>query len=668
MQFIKSDQYGFYETTVGIDIGSRAAKGALVHKGRLYLSSAYTGVNMQTTAEEVLHDLLLQAEIEPRDISYLVGTGYGRVALSFSGFPVKMQTEIFCHALGAHVLNPEVRTVIDIGGQDSKVITVNADGEVTDFVMNDKCAAGTGRFLEKAAEMLSLPLEALGQVSLQSAKLLNISNQCSVFAESELISMLARGEYVADIAAGIHRAVTKRVLSLSRRLDPKQQIMFTGGVSQNIGMRKALEDVLQCRLAESEINPYYAGAIGGAALALRYLKQEKSLKKQLILASVKSDFQDLHHKIEQKLHSYIDGGENRKKIGYLCTYTPMELMHAADVSYIRLFQAGTAEEIAGGEQITRSFYCDFIKSILGAFREKDPLYLSLDGVYNFYTCDCTKRLSEAILNYFKDADTFVLPRKRHNPDSYQFLADELHFFAQTLEGLTGTRIDPRRLRESIRLYNRIRTILKNISGLRKQNPPLLSGGEFYDLMRGYFYLEPEQYLSICQDFWKQRQSRSVPNVDSGHNGSRIFLSGGLQSDGDMRLIDLLENELNARIVAEDHCTGLRAICYETDETAEPYAALAKAYMDKAPCARMQPLEDSLDFSVELAKEYNAEAVVFAYVKFCPCYGQIKNEFVKRFQKAGFPVLDIGLDYSRNDYGQLRTRLETFINMINGPER
>lgn len=646
-------------TVAGIDIGSRTAKGALVNDGKLYLTFTYTGIDMQETAEEVLEDLIMQSKVKRGDIAFLVGTGYGRVALKFTEFPVRMQTEIFCHAMGAHVLNPDVRTVIDIGGQDSKVISVGAEGTVTDFVMNDKCAAGTGRFLEKSAEMLSIPLEELGKISLESTKKLTISSQCVVFAESEMISLRARGYSVADVASGIHHSVAKRILSLCGRMHIEEKVLFTGGVSQNIGMRNALEEVLNCTLAETEINAFYAGAIGAAVFAGRYLHSEEDEPVSSLEKKATFSFEQLNQDISRKFQSYIEGTEIRKKVGYLCTYTPMELMHAAGVSYIRLFKVGTPEQISGGEQLTRSVYCDFIKSILGAFREKDPLYSSLDSIYNFYTCDCTKRVSEAILEYYKDADTFVLPRNRHNKDSYDFLAGEFRIFTETLEELTGKKVEPSRISESIRLYNKIRKILTEISTLRKCDPPKLSGGEFYSLMRGYFYLEPEHFLTVCTDALRRVKERTVSETGK----PRIFLSGGLQADGDMRLVELLEKELDVTIVAEDNCTGLKSISFNLDETEEPYASLAKGYMDKAPCARMKPLNDSIDFSVALAKEYKAEAVIYSYVKFCPCYGQVKNEFIKHFQDEGFPVLDMGLDYSRSDYGQLRTRLETFIDMV-----
>ncbi|SHH97733.1 CoA-substrate-specific enzyme activase, putative [Sporobacter termitidis DSM 10068] len=643
---------------VGIDIGSRAAKGALIYGNALYLTLSYTGVNMQQNAEEVLNDLLTQAGLNRRDVAFLVGTGYGRIAMKFSEFPVQIQTEIFCHALGAHALCPDISTVIDIGGQDSKVIAVGRNGAVMDFVMNDKCAAGTGRFLEKAAEMLSVPLETMGELSLQSTNELIFSSQCIVFAESELISMKARGTSTPDIAAGIHRAVAKRILGLYSRFDNGENVLFTGGVSQNIGMRRALEEVLHCHLAEPRVNAVYAGAIGAAVFAGRFLNSNNfhpdSIEKQAVFS-----FGEMGQSIERKMTSYIDGSEKRKKIGYLCTYTPMELMHAAGASYMRLLKSGTAEQISSGEQLTRSVYCDFVKSILGAFREKDPLYSSLDGVYNFYTCDCTKRVGEAILAYYKDADTFVLPRYRHNADSYEFLNGEFRFFAETLERLTGNGIEPSKLRESIRLYNSIRAKLREISELRKSDPPLLTGGEFYTLMRGYFYLDPEEYLALCTEALGRLKTREVQASPK----TRVFLSGGIHADGDMRLIEVLENELDIVIVAEDHCTGLKSISFDIDENEEPFQALAKGYIDKAPCARMKPLTDSMDFSLRLAKEYRADAVVYSYVKFCPSYGQTKHEFVRRFHDKGYPVLDIGLDYSKNDYGQLRTRLETFITMV-----
>jgi len=259
--------------TVGIDIGSRATKGVLLYDGRLYSTLVPSGVSSRETAGAILDDLVKQAGIRHEDVEYLVGTGYGRVALEFKDIPSQVVTEISCHAMGAHYLNPDTRTILDIGGQDSKAIKVDAlTGKVVEFIMNDKCAAGTGRFLEKVAILLELDLEQFGEAALRSENPTDISSQCVVFAESEVISYKAQGVPREDIAAGIHLATARRVKNLLKKVGLDDTILFTGGVSQNPGMRKAVKEVLGMDLGTTKLDATLAGALGAAIYAYDYAK------------------------------------------------------------------------------------------------------------------------------------------------------------------------------------------------------------------------------------------------------------------------------------------------------------------------------------------------------------------------------------------------------------
>lgn len=255
-------------TVIGIDIGSRTGKAVLLHDGHLYTAITPTGVHTQETADKLFGKLIKQTKLAQADIDYIVGTGYGRVSLEFGEVPHKIVTEISCHAMGAHVLNANVRSIVDIGGQDSKAIRVDPKtGKVVEFIMNDKCAAGTGRFLEKAAALLDLTTEELGAESLKATKPSDVSSQCVVFAESEVISLKARGATRADIAAGIHIATARRVRNLFNRLGLEEELVFTGGVSNNAGMKKVLEEILGHKISEVKLNTIYAGALGAAVIA-----------------------------------------------------------------------------------------------------------------------------------------------------------------------------------------------------------------------------------------------------------------------------------------------------------------------------------------------------------------------------------------------------------------
>lgn len=254
--------------TIGIDIGSRQSKAVLIWGNQVFTALVASGVDSQETAEKLIDKLLRTAGMNPEDLTGAIVTGYGRIAIEFRDLPSEVITEITCHALGAHFINSGTRTIIDIGGQDCKAIKIDpADGHVIEFVMNDKCAAGTGRFLEKTAEMLGYPLEELGKYALESQKKLEISSQCVVFAESEIISLKARGERREDIAAGIHFATARRVRNMVNRIGLDPELIFTGGVSNNPGMKHALEELLKHPIKTIDFDMVYNGALGAAVLA-----------------------------------------------------------------------------------------------------------------------------------------------------------------------------------------------------------------------------------------------------------------------------------------------------------------------------------------------------------------------------------------------------------------
>ncbi len=252
--------------TVGIDIGSVAAKGVLLSDGLVVQTrTCPTGYNVEAVARIIYEQLLEKENLSESSVSGIVATGYGRSSVSFAH---KAFTEIMCHAAGARFLNPAVRAVIDIGGQDSKVIILSEEGKVTNFVMNDKCAAGTGRFLEVMARALEVDLDCFGDLSLQADRPAPISNLCTVFAESEVISLIAKGEKRENIIAGIHEAIGSRVGAMAVRagLGSGLLLMMTGGVARNIGVVRVLERLLGCPIQVSPL-AQLTGAIGAACLA-----------------------------------------------------------------------------------------------------------------------------------------------------------------------------------------------------------------------------------------------------------------------------------------------------------------------------------------------------------------------------------------------------------------
>ena len=243
----------------GIDIGSTMTK-VVIFSDKVEASFiGPTGPEHRKLANKVMEEALARAQLKFEDLRYIVATGYGRINVPFADRQV---TEITCHAKGLHHLLPTVKTIVDIGGQDSKGIKIN-DGKVTSFVMNDKCAAGTGRFLEIIADSLGVPLEKLGEISLTADRAAEISSTCTVFAEHEVINKLADGETIPNLIAGIHESVATRVYALVNKLKIEPDVAVTGGGAKNIGLVKALEGKFGFPILVPP-EPLITGALGAA--------------------------------------------------------------------------------------------------------------------------------------------------------------------------------------------------------------------------------------------------------------------------------------------------------------------------------------------------------------------------------------------------------------------
>lgn len=251
---------------MGIDSGSTSTNAIILDKDRNILSSIIvkTGAKSMNSAEKALQNALEESGLKKEDLTFIVGTGYGRYNIPFVDENV---TEITCHGRGAHFLNPEVRTIIDIGGQDSKAIGLDENGNVKSFVMNDKCAAGTGRFLEMIAKTLEIDLEQMSEEGLSYNEDLTITSVCSVFAESEVVSLIADNKERKDIIHGVNKSIATKTAGLAQRVGKKEKFMMTGGVAKNKGVIKALEEKLGGKLFIAD-EPQICGALGAALIAL----------------------------------------------------------------------------------------------------------------------------------------------------------------------------------------------------------------------------------------------------------------------------------------------------------------------------------------------------------------------------------------------------------------
>ncbi len=256
--------------TLGVDVGSTASKCVILNNGKEIVEKVVIDVGAGTSGpERAINAILEQTGLAMDDMKYILATGYGRNSLETAH---NQMSELSCHAKGAYFLFPDVKSVIDIGGQDAKVLRVGPNGMIENFVMNDKCAAGTGRFLEVMARVLEIGIDDMGKLHFESTERASISSTCTVFAESEVISQLSKKTKKEDIIAGIHYSVGKRVSGLSNRVGLVDQVVMTGGVAKNAGIVDALEEATGHKLHVSSL-AQYNGAIGATLFAYeKYLR------------------------------------------------------------------------------------------------------------------------------------------------------------------------------------------------------------------------------------------------------------------------------------------------------------------------------------------------------------------------------------------------------------
>ncbi len=253
----------------GCDVGSLTAKAVIMEEDQIVAQAVMrVKTNPGQSAEAVMKAALAQAGISMDDIRFTVGTGYGKAQIPFAR---RTESEISCHAKGARWKNPSARTVIDIGGQDAKAIRMDADGKVVRYIYNDKCASGTGRFLEVMAEAMEVGLDDMGELGKGSDQKISISNQCVIFAETEVVSLINEGREIPDIVNGLHHAMAGRVASLARSIGVEEVVVMTGGVAKNSGLFQALADHLALTMQHLDgLDPQINGAVGAALLAREY--------------------------------------------------------------------------------------------------------------------------------------------------------------------------------------------------------------------------------------------------------------------------------------------------------------------------------------------------------------------------------------------------------------
>ena len=255
----------------GIDVGSTMTKAVILNDGIIASIIGPTGPGQRRLANQVMEAALRSASLPFRAIRYIVATGYGRINVPFAD---KQFTEITCHAKAIHHLFPKARTVIDVGGQDVKAIRIDGHGKSVDFVMNDKCAAGSGRFIEVIAGTLAHSLDEVGDLSLQSKNPVKISNICTIWAQQEVAASLAQGKPISDLLAGVHHSLAARIVRMVNRLRVEEAIILTGGGAKNKGLLRALSEQLGHEILIPE-EPLITGALGAALLGKEIVKKAR---------------------------------------------------------------------------------------------------------------------------------------------------------------------------------------------------------------------------------------------------------------------------------------------------------------------------------------------------------------------------------------------------------
>ena len=683
---------------LGLDLGSRAVKAVLLDPaaGRVAAVAVRdSSPDQAADAENLLADVLTGARAGRADLRRIVVTGYGRVQ---AGFADETATEIACHALGVSAVRPGVRTVVDIGGQDSKAILLDEDGRVRDFAMNDRCAAGSGRFLEVVARILGTDVDGLSGLARAAEAESEISSMCVVFAESEVIGMLARGFPRGDIAAGVVRSIARRVAGLAERVGVRPPVAFTGGVALNEAMAAALGRELRERLVIPP-DPRITGALGAALVAARKAGFEGVLREgaapaiEIIPPAVvgpgamspgdasprepdtcdpcacgaPAEEAEVHcanlHRVaalerfdgmvsEAIEYGRAEKARGRKIVSIFCEFTPREIILAAGA--VPVCACGGSHPTAlAGERDLPAGLCPLIKSSYGFALEKaNPLFEMSDLVVAETTCDGKKKMFELLADH-KELFVLELPQKPEDSGGLRRWREEIESLVHRLEELTGSLITEAALREAIRLMNRERRLRRAVARLAGRG---LSGREVLDaksLISGI----PEDLAAYERILAEAAALTFEPDIRP-----RVLMTGVPMVHGAEKVLDILESA-GATVVAQESCTGLKPIEEDVAEDGDPLEALARKYF-RLPCSCMTPNAGRLDLLDRLIDEFKPDGVVDLVWQSCLTY-DVESEIVRRHmeKRHGLPYLKIVTDYSPSDAQQIQLRVESFLGLI-----
>lgn len=733
--------------TLGIDVGSRSVKGVVydcTKKAVLASAAIDTTTDTKKDANEIKSLLFEMAGIQ--NVDRTVATGYGRGMVDFA---TDITTEITCHAVGVLSLFPQVKTIIDIGGQDSKVIHIG-DGIVRDFTMNDRCAAGTGRFLEVVARILGTDVDGMAELAQNAKDETEISSMCVVFAESEVIGMMTRGTPREELAAGIHKAIARRIAGMAERGRYETPVVFTGGVAKNKAMVRALGSELRERLMippDSRIT----GALGASLIASRKLglagvlddkdihrnhkvlvtigaaqanegnckqnnqpidlevSKPEPMEANSCCGSIPSTTEpcscnEKHAESSPCCGSAVSNNDNspcsgdtkppkrptscgempknpyvhtvpaltrfdrmvqnsidyatyakkqgKKVVSIYCEYTPRELVLAAGA--IPVCACGGSHQMAlESEKELPANLCPLIKSSYGFHIEHaNPLFEMSDLVIAETTCDGKKKMYE-LMGLDKPMHVLELTQKPDESEAFDHWLSEVKKLKAKLENLTGNTITNEKLSNAIKMMNRERKLRRTIATLADKG---LKGSEILDA-KSLIACIPED-LEAYEDIIAQAQA--LPSDNS--NKPRILMTGVPMPHGAEKVINLIE-EVGAKVVVQESCTGVKPILEDVDETGDPIEAIARKYFH-LECSCMTPNKGRFGLIDKLITEYKPEGIIDLVWMACLTYS-VESALLKKHieNKHKMPFLKIETDYSPSDIGQLRLRIESFLSLI-----
>lgn len=642
--------------TAGIDIGSRSSKAVIVANRKLisYAISLETHLSVSDRGLLVFEEALKGTPYSRQDVESICATGYGRICAPYADTTV---TEITCHAKGMHTLVPSVRTLIDIGGQDSKVIKLNSNGEIIDFTMNDRCAAGTGKFLEITAKAMNLSLDAFSTLFFESKNPKPVSSMCTVFAESEVISLLADNVAPKDIVAGLVQAVARRVGNMATRLGIVEDLVFSGGVAKNKGVRRALETVTGHKFRDFNFDPQLVGAFGAAILAQEEKKPSFKKKVRTLLS-----IDNLHRLLEERPGEITALREQgRKTVGYFCSYVPEEILHALDFIPLRLARGGNVDVANAGNAYLTANACPYAASCVG-FKEKnqDFYFAHTDIVADATSCYQMKRVLEVWEHYFNAKVINIgLPRTFYEPSGPEYFKITLTHFVDELEQIGGKKLSQESLAASVRLFNDIRDAQRTAYRLLRTNQ--VGWSELIQFIQAGFVLDRVKYLEVLQQFVEEASSTIAPLNESLDVPSiRILLAGSMIAPGDQKLAGILD-ELGLAISMDELCAGSRGTYRHIKHAS--IEDIAYTYLANVPCGAF-PYPDSradprLNHLEQLIQQYSIQGVLYYTLRFCDAYSFKAKQIETLCQKIGIPLLHLHTDYAASDKGQLTTRIEAF---------